>query len=179
MRKPIQMKRKQSSRLSNNDTILNVKKSRNINQKLLTIGQKRSSTRSCTLCNMSGCEKFSCPKITDVYGSPLPKNNETSRTNLAYSIGLPDTHVTLILPTTLYETIWTEFPKQFGAIILFQRYLRENVSPLHKYVIKCTVLDKKGNLQKIYDNQLFESACLAKAINSSKTNVVVNKLDSP
>ena len=118
------MKRKQSSSSSNNDPILTVKKSRNINQKLLTIGQKKSSTRSCTLCNMSGCEKFTCPKITDVYGSPLAKNNESSCTNLAYSIGLPDCHATIILPTTLYKTIWTEFPKQFGAIILFQRYLR-------------------------------------------------------
>ena len=68
-----QMKRKQSSSTSKNDMFITVKKSRNINQKLLTIGQKKSSTRSCTLCNMSGCEKFACPKITNVYGLPLAK----------------------------------------------------------------------------------------------------------
>ena len=147
------MKRKQSSSSSNKDPIITVKKSGNINQKLLTIGQKKSSTRSCTLCNMSGCEKFTCPKITDVYGLPLAKNNESSRTNLAYSIGLPDCHVTIILPTNLYKTIWTEFSKQFGAIILLHRFLQENGYPLHKYVIKCTVLDKKGDINKPYENQ--------------------------
>ena len=135
----------------------------------------RSSTRSCRLCKQSGCEKFTCSKIKE-YGIPLAKGNQTIRNDLGMKISLPDTYITDLLPNHLYSTVFSDVPCKFGAIILLRRYMREGLDITKKYVVKCIILNMDGDIMEQYENGYFQSGDLAKAINRSKSNIIISNL---
>ena len=137
------------------------------------------------LCKQRGHDgQFVCPLLT-IYGTPLKKNDQDTRSKLSMSLPMQGTFPTKLLPfdeDDVQNVIFTSLPTKIRALIIHERNERKSYAGQRigakRYVVRLTLLTDYGQSfpGDIYSNAYFEIENVMKFITRSKANLIVSEI---